>query len=105
MFSQTGSQVTITGKIKNVGTVATRSFWTEAFIGTMQAKTGYFYKDSSKVFAGGVNCSGLAPNGEQSISITGVVPAGKMVGVLADSTDVVAETDETDNYDYSALLP
>lgn len=105
VFSQTGSQVTITGKIKNVGTVATRSFWTEAFIGTMQAKTGYFYKDSSKVFAGGVNCSGLAPNGEQSISITGVVPAGKMVGVLADSTDVVAETDETDNYDYSALLP
>ncbi len=26
------------------------------------------------------------------------------VGVLIDSTDVVAETDETDNYDYSELM-
>ncbi len=102
-FTQNGAQMTVTGTIKNTGTAATRAFWTEAFIGTVQAKTGVFYKDTNLVFCAGDNCPGLAAGATRNISLTGTVPSGKVVGVLADSTDVVAETDETDNYDYSGL--
>jgi len=101
-FTQSGGKVTVSGTIKNVGNATTRAFWTEAFVGTVQEKTGYFYKDTNTVFAGGINCT-LKANEEKAITLTGTVPAGKVVGVLADSTDVVAETDETDNYDYSEL--
>ncbi len=102
-FTQNGTQMTVAGTIKNTGTAATRAFWTEAFIGTMQAKTGVFYKDTNLVFCAGDNCPGLAAGATKQITLTGTVPSGKVVGVLADSTDVVAETDETDNYDYSGL--
>ena len=102
-FTQSGDKVTVSGTIKNIGNATTRAFWTEAFVGTMQEKTGYFYKDNATVFAGGINCT-LKANEEKAITLTGTVPAGKVVGVLADSTDVVAETDETDNYDYSELM-
>ena len=101
-FTQSNGKMTVSGTIKNVGNATTRAFWTEAFVGTMQEKTGYFYKDTNTVFAGGINCT-LKANEEKAITLTGTVPAGKVVGVLADSTDVVAETDETDNYDYSEL--
>ena len=102
-FTQSGSKMTVSGTIKNVGNATTRAFWVEAFVGTMQAKTGYFYKDTNTVFAGGINCT-LKANEEKAITLTGTVPSGKVVGVLADSTDVVAETNETDNYDYGELL-
>jgi len=101
-FTQSDGKMTVSGTIKNVGNAPTRAFWTEAFVGTVQEKTGYFYKDTNTVFAGGINCT-LKANEEKAITLTGTVPAGKVVGVLADSTDVVAETDETDNYDYSEL--
>ena len=97
-------QMTIEGRIRNNGDTMTRAFWTEAFVGTVQAKTGYFYKDTNTVFAGGINCPGLAPREELVISLIGRCPSGKLVGILTDSTDVVAETDETDNYDYSGLV-
>ena len=104
-FTDIGAgRMRIDGRIKNIGDTKTRAFWTEAFVGTVQAKTGYFYKDTNTVFAGGINCTGLEPNEELVISTVGKIPVGKIVGVLADSTDVVAETDETDNYDYSELL-
>ncbi|NLD61421.1 hypothetical protein GX645_03085 [Candidatus Sumerlaeota bacterium] len=97
-------QMTIEGRIRNIGDTMTRAFWTEAFVGTVQEKTGYFYKDTNSVFAGGINCPGLAPREELVISLIGRCPSGKLVGILTDSTDVVAETDETDNYDYSGLV-
>ncbi len=102
-FSQVGTQMTITGKIKNEGDTRTCSFWTEAFIGTFQVKTGFFYKDTAVVFSAGDSCPGLGAGEEHSVTLTGTVPAGKFVGVLADSTDVVDETDETNNYEYSGL--
>ncbi len=99
-----GKTLAITGKIKNTGDSKTGAFWTEAFIGTVQNKTGYFYRVSGQNFAGGVYCAGLTAGEEKDISIRGTVPTGnKVVGILADSTDVVPETDETDNYDYSGL--
>ena len=102
-FTQKGDQVTVVGKIRNSGSVATDAFWTEGFVGTVQGKTGIFYRDITTVFARGVYCSGLAAGAEQSITMTGSVKPGQVVGVLADSTDSVPETDETDNYDYSGL--
>jgi len=103
IFTQdSATTVTITGVIKNEGTQKTGAFWTEAFNGTVQKKTGYFFRSSN--FAGGQHCPGLAPGETQNISIVGKSVDGKIIGVLTDSTDTVAETDETDNYDYSELL-
>lgn len=100
----TGNKWTVAGTIKNTGTTRTPGFWTEVFIGTKQANTGFFYKDSGTVFAAGDNTKdGLAAGASKVISITGTCPTGKILGVLTDSTDVVAETDETDNYNYSSL--
>ncbi len=99
-FAQNGNVMTVTGKIKNEGSATTRTFWTEAIIGTLQAKTGWFYR--SRNLTGGFNCQ-LAAGEEKSILLSGTVEPGKVVGVLADSTDVIGETDETDNYAYSNL--
>jgi len=102
---EAGNRIRVHGTVKNVGDIAARAFWTEAFVGTVQEKTGVFYKDTATVFAAGQNGgSTLAPGAEREFDVTGRVDAGQVVGVLIDSTDVVAETDETDNYDYSELL-
>ena len=100
-FEQDGSKITVTGTIRNVGTAATGPFWIEAFVGTMQAKTGVFYRDKS--LQGGDYCIGLQPQEARGISLSGSIKPGQVLGVLADSTDVIAETDETDNYDYSTV--
>ena len=99
------NKIRVHGTVKNVGDIAARAFWTEAFVGTVQEKTGVFYKDTARVFAAGQNDgSTLAPGAEREFDVTGRVDAGQVVGVLIDSTDVVAETDETDNYDYGELI-
>ncbi len=103
-FTKTGNNTwKVTGTIKNTGTEAATNFWVEAFRGTMQSKTGFFYKDEGVTFAAGVNVSSLAPGSTRNISITGACPPGKVIGAIIDSTDTVPETDETDNYDYSGL--
>ncbi len=101
-FTQSGNKMTVTGTIKNVGTTASGSFWTEVYTGTVQNKTGYYFRD--RVIAGGVKCNGLAAGATKDISITGSVETGKVIGALIDSTDLVPETDETDNYDYSDIV-
>ncbi len=95
--------ITVSGRIKNTGTERTQPFWTEAFIGTKQYATEYFYKQAGAVFAAGAYCESLAPGFEKDIKIVGPYVKSKIIGVLTDSTDVVAETDETDNYGYSSL--
>lgn len=101
VFTQVGNKMTVSGTIKNTGTSKSGIFWTEVYIGTQQYSTGYYFRD--KVIAGGVRCAGLAPGETQEISVTGSVAAGKVIGALIDCTNLVPETDETDNYDYSAL--
>ena len=98
-FNQLGNTLEVTGKVVNLGTADSKPFWTEAFAGVMDPKTGLFARGAA--LAGGVYCDGLASGAELDISISGEVTSGTVVGVLADSTDLVAETDETDNYDYS----
>ncbi len=101
-FTLSGTTMKVTGTVKNVGSTRTGNFWVEAFRGTVQNTTGVFYK--SEKLAGGVMCYSLAPNATKNIEISGTVKPGEVVGILADSTDVVAEADETDNYDYSDLV-
>ncbi len=90
----------ISGTIVNTGTAATNAFWTEAFYGSVQAKTGYFFIDKSKVFSGGQYCPGLAAGATQDVHLMGTMPKKGIVGILIDSMDNIPETDETNNYDY-----
>ena len=103
-FAYNGNTVTVTGTVKNTGANTTQAFWTEAFIGTVQAKTGIFYRDTTLIFCAGKNCPGLASGETQDVSFTGTCPTGKLIGVLIDSLDNVDETDETDNYDYGEVM-
>ena len=93
--------MTITGTVVNTGSTTSRSFWIEPFVGYLENQTGIFVNEGP--LTGGTYCAGLAPGATQNVSIAGYVGKGKVVGILIDSTDLIAETDETDNYDYSEL--
>ena len=95
--NSTSKVVTVTGNVKNAGTGLTRAFWTEAFYGVVNAQTGEFTPHGQ--ISGGVLSPMLSTSASTSITITGPVPAGNwVVGVITDSTDLVPETDETDNW-------
>lgn len=99
VVTRTGNAISITGRVTNIGTAATGgASWVEAFYGTMDVAGRYF---PDNVVAGGVLVTALASGAGQDITINGVVPNGSwVVGVITDSTDLVPETNETDNYTY-----
>ncbi len=97
-LTRNGTKIKVTGTVKNTGTTACGSFWTELWTGSFQKKTGFFYRSS--IISGGQNCTGLAPGATTDISIEGTCAAGQLVGICTDITDLVPETDETDNYYY-----
>ena len=103
VFQQNGNTVTVTGTVKNAGSLKSAAFWTEAFSGELDPKMGFFTRNTS-VFAGGVLCEGLGPNAEFNVNISGTAVPGKVLGVLTDSTDLIPESDETDNYGYSTPM-
>ncbi|NLD62161.1 hypothetical protein GX645_06880 [Candidatus Sumerlaeota bacterium] len=94
------SKVIVTGRVKNAGTTACNSFWTEVWTGSFQKKTGFFYRNTA--IAGGQNVTSLAAGAEVAIHIEsqGAIPDGQLLGIITDVTDLVPETDETDNYYY-----
>lgn len=97
-FAVGGTTITLTGTVVNNGTAASGPFWTEMFYGIMDYE-GIFNNYGSIVF--GQHTATLAPSDTVNISLTGQLPPGSWnIGALCDSTDIVAETDETDNYDY-----
>ncbi len=99
VVTRTGNAISITGRVTNTGTAATGSgSWVEAFYGTMDVAGRYF---PVNVVAGGVLVPSLASGEGYDITINGGVPNGSwVVGVITDSTDLVPETNETDNYTY-----
>jgi hypothetical protein len=97
--TRTGNSVSVSGVVTNSGSGASGPFWTEAFYGTM-SQEGRFYKIG--FVAGGQYNGGLNPGATGTVNISGSVPNGAwVIGVCADSTDIVPETDETDNYSYA----
>ena len=97
-ISQSGDQVTVSGTIRNAGSGASGPFWTELFGGNI-GEDAVFYTGGT--LTGGAYCTGLAPGATLSYSQTASLPAWvSVVGVLIDSTDIVPESDETDNYEY-----
>jgi hypothetical protein len=91
--------VTVTGTIRNSGSAASGPFWTEAWYGTFDAN-GVFY--AAGQIGGGQHTTNLAATQTAVFSRSGPVPSGVWaVGVITDATDLVPETDETDNYHYA----
>ncbi len=89
--------ITITGTVQNIGTGPARPFWTEAFYGVVDPKTGEFTPNGQ--IGGGVLSASIAAGATTSPNITGNIPNGIwVIGVIADSTDLVPETDETNNW-------
>ena len=98
-ITRTGTTVTVAGTVKNAGTGAAGPFWTEVFYGRMDAQTGMFAQYG--LVGEGEHCAGLAVDGTTTINRSGTVPEGSwVIGVITDSTDLVPETNETDNWDY-----
>ena len=99
VVTRTGNLVSVTGRVINAGLDATTaSSWVEAYRGTMDIAGRYTALD---LVAGGVLVPPLAPGEGYDITINGGVLSGSwVVGVIIDSTDLVPETDETDNYTY-----
>jgi hypothetical protein len=99
VVTRTGNLVSVTGRVINDGPDATiGSSWVEAYYGTMDVAGRY---SPLNVVAGGVLVPPLAGGEGYDIAINGGVLSGNwVVGVIIDSTDLVPETDETDNYTY-----
>jgi hypothetical protein len=95
--SLVGTHLTVSGRVRNVGTGSTGPFWTEVFYGTLDA-SGMFTIHGTP--CGGQHCSNLGPGETLDVGFDAYVPEGVMwtIGVITDSTDLVPETDETDNY-------
>ena len=102
VVTRSGNLVSVTGRVSNQGTEATTgSSWVEAYYGTLD-EAGRFFPVN--VIAGGVLVPPLAAGAGQDVTINGGVPNGTwVVGVIVDSTDLVPETNETDNYNYHPL--
>ncbi|MCD6384949.1 hypothetical protein J7M23_04145 [Candidatus Sumerlaeota bacterium] len=98
------SSATVTGTVRNNGSGTASSFWIEAFYGV--------YKTTDDIFGHEVPlCRGqyvesLSPGDTIGFSLSGPIPSyNHVVAVLIDSTNIVPETDETNNYRMSSPAP
>jgi hypothetical protein len=93
-----GRNLTITGTVRNDGTTTSGSFWAETFYGSFSGD-GFFGRQGQ--MGGGQRCEFLAPGATWAFAQTEYLPTGTwVVAVPVDSTDIVPETNETDNYHY-----
>lgn len=98
-ISSFGTEVTVSGTIKNKGTSATSGFWIEPAYGAFD--TNGIYSLASRL--PGTYCVGLGPGEATTFTQAITLPFGDwVIGISADSTDIVPETDETDNYVFLA---
>lgn len=98
VLTRNGNQITVTGTVCNAGTQASGPFWTELFEGAFNA-SGMFARTGA--IGGGIHNPGLAPGATWTYTRTLNHPRNHLsVGILIDSTDIVPESDETDNYRY-----
>ena len=89
---------TITGSVRNTGSVASGPFWTEIYYGSF-SDDGFYWRKGQ--MGGGQRCAGLAIGATWPFSQTEPVPQGTwVIAVSTDCTDIVPETNETDNYHY-----
>lgn len=94
--TRNGLQISVSGTVTNNGTGDSGPFWTEVFYGYYDV-SGWYVKVGSLTM--GDIVENLAPGQPHSFSQSGTLPAGRWVlGVAIDSSDIVPETDETDNY-------
>ncbi len=102
LVERSGNSVSVKGHIKNSGLSINSKFWTEAFYGQIDAETGMFTPQGQ--IGGGYYASGISSGDDFVADIYGNLPNGEwVIGVIVDSTDLVSETDETDNWEY--ILP
>ncbi len=96
---RTGNTVTVKAYIQSTGSPINSTFWTEAFYGQIDAETGIFTPQGQ--LGGGYHLGAISSGENLEADITGNVPNGDwVIGVIVDSTDLISETDETDNWDY-----
>ncbi|PKO19723.1 hypothetical protein CVU37_01630 [candidate division BRC1 bacterium HGW-BRC1-1] len=103
-FTRNGTAISVTGTVRNTGSSATPAygFWIETAYGSLSAE-GNFTQEG--YIAGGVKVGALAPNGVYNYSQTGTAPLRTTLAIMADSTDVIPETEERDNWKYNGFLP
>ena len=103
-YARNGSAVTVTGTVKNNGPSATPDygFWIETAYGSLSAEGNFI---PAGYIGGGVKVGRLAPNATFSYSQTGTAPTNTALAIMADSTDLVPETEERDNWHFSGNTP
>ena len=102
-FTRNGTAVTVTAKVRNAGpgTSPAYGFWVETAHGVLSPEglftpTGYI--------SGGQHVGPLAPNATFNYSQTGSAPTDAALAVMADSTDLIPETNEQDNWSWNGSL-
>ena len=105
VISIKGQATTITGTLINRGseTSPAYGFWVEAMYGRLNPECGFM---PAGFFGQGQRLGALAPGETAPYSFAATLPPGIWsVAVLADSTMIVGETDESNNYGLTGIPP
>ena len=96
--------MTVSGTIKNKGAAATPAygFWVETAYGNLSPEGNFM---PAGYVGGGVKVGSLAHNATFNYSQTGTAPINSALAIMADSTDLVPETEERDNWHFNGVIP
>ncbi len=103
-YTRNGNVVTVFGTIKNTGSTATPDygFWIESAYGSLSAEGNFM---PAGYIGGGVKVGRLGSQEAINYSQMGTAPPNSALAIMADSTDLVPETEERDNWDFNGHIP
>jgi hypothetical protein len=96
-----GNPATLAGTVRNAGSAAAGPFWIEFWASTNQQYPSLDWFLCDSIFVNGLAPGAVINLATYARNLYGTIPTGPCaVGCFVDRTDMVNETDETDNYTF-----